>query len=179
MLRDRLLSLAGGFGFGAAITLSILIDSVPKDLLSTIFIGIALGVAVGVILTMTFFDYFQSVQTGQDQRTKCVVKCTCQDPAKMHCKKHDPNMLMNVATNIPNYCMMTQLGSELGISANIIEAFRNGNTNIDQAVYEMLYQWYRGLEESDQDGLDWKEKLRKALREINSGNLVDRPVIER
>ena len=188
MLRDRLLSLATGVGLGAASTMLIVVIGTSKDLatLQTIMLAILFGVGLGMALTMYLFERFKLFLTegqpqnqiqGQGEKPTCVEECTCHDPFRTFCKLCDPRMLMDLARNIPNSCLMTQLGLELGVNANVIETCINDSKGITQRVYDMLYnKWYKSL----QEGLEfnWKSKLKRALVKIGLGNLIP-AVIER
>ena len=171
MLRDK----AGGFVLGAAITLLVFVD---KSLLSAVLISFGFG----VVFTLLFLPYyFQPIVTGQgqDQTRMCIEKCTCQDQLQTSCRLCDPRKLMKLARNIPDDCLMTQLGLELGVNANLIETCKNDNKRITQAVYDMLYnKWYKSLLIQEDSEYDWKSELKKALVNIGQGNLI-RIILER
>ena len=186
MLRDRLLSLATGVRLGAASIMLIVVICTSKDLatLQTIMLAILFGVGLGMALTMYLLERFKLFLTegqrqnqiqGQGEKPTCVEECTYHDPLQTFCRSCNPRMLMDLARNIPNSCLMTQLGLELGVNANVIETCINDSNGITQAVYNMLYnKWYKSQEDLIQEGLefDWKSKLKQALEKIGLGNLI-------
>ena len=174
MLRDW----AGGFVLGAAITLLVFVH---KSLLSADLISFGIGVCFGVFTLLFLLYYFQLIVTGQGQGQTgmCIEKCTCQDQLQTSCMLCDPRKLMKLARNIPDDCLMTQLGLELGVNANVIETCKNDNKRITQAVYDMLYnKWYKSLLIQEDSEYDWKSELKKALVNIGQGNLI-RTIVER
>ena len=179
MLRDRFLWMTGGFVLGVAITFS---DFVDKSLLSAVLSGICLSVGFGVGFALLNL-HFHLVVTGQHQvqvhTPMYIEECTCQDPSQKFCGLCDPRVLMNLARKIPNPCLMTQLGLELGVNADTTETCRNNNSDINQAAFDILYhKWYKSLLIQKGSEYDWKSELKQALVNVGQGNLI-RTIVER
>ena len=157
---STLLTLVAGVGLGAASTMLIIMVESPLDLL----LGFGLGFALAIYLSYHFNAILRNDQVWS------LENCTCHNPGKKFCKRHDPKKLKTLAKYIPNENLMIDLCLALHLNANIIEACKNNKRDINVAVYDMLYnKWYKDQECLDSDS---KVELKRALREINQSNLI-------
>ena len=137
-----------------------MIDQDNPYILCTIAISFLCGAAMTILIKCIYQPKAKRQYNREGNGHSYLVRCTCDETARIHCEKHDPILLVKLSENLPTDEVMRNLGLTLGININVIKACRVDHSNsITDAVFEMLYhKWYK-----TQDGLGLRSEGLKEL----------------